>query len=191
MSSMQAKEDYILLVESLQMGWSRQGEYEYETKEEDDEGVKGMGNAVSSMAREEDESDDDLFSAARQNALEKVKEYIVQGQDINEQDDNATLHYACDRGHLEMAQLLKELGADINAKTHDTETPLHYGTFGNQAADKADKRNYIACISDQLEVAVWLVQNNCDLSVRDAEGLTAFEQADSGFVERVQSSCNM
>ncbi|KAG0176705.1 hypothetical protein DFQ29_005721 [Apophysomyces sp. BC1021] len=164
---MAAKEEYVVLVESLQIGWSRQGEYEYEAESEDDEGTTGLGNAVSSMAHDDDEEeeddDDDLFGAARQNLLEQVREHIARGEDVNSQDQDAShgltaLHYACDRGHMDLAKLLKEFGADINAK---------------------------------FEVAEWLVRNNCELSTRDAEGLTAFEQADDAFVAKLKETCGI
>ncbi|KAG0187051.1 hypothetical protein DFQ28_006937 [Apophysomyces sp. BC1034] len=154
---MAAKEEYVVLVESLQIGWSRQGEYEYEAESEDDEGTTGLGNAVSSMAHDDDEEeeddDDDLFGAARQNLLEQVREHIARGE-----DGLTALHYACDRGHMDLAKLLKEFGADINAK---------------------------------FEVAEWLVRNNCELSTRDAEGLTAFEQADDAFVAKLKETCGI
>lgn len=39
------------------------------------------------------------------------------------------LHYAVDRGHLEMVEYLLDIGADINIKTEDEETPLHLGNI--------------------------------------------------------------
>ncbi len=37
------------------------------------------------------------------------------------------LHWACDRGNLEVVKLLVRRGADINIQDTDKQTPLHYG----------------------------------------------------------------
>ncbi len=37
------------------------------------------------------------------------------------------LHWACDRGNLEVVKLLVERGADVNIQDTDKQTPLHYG----------------------------------------------------------------
>ena len=37
------------------------------------------------------------------------------------------MHWACDRGHLEVVQLLLERDAEVNQQDRDLQTPLHYG----------------------------------------------------------------
>ena len=37
------------------------------------------------------------------------------------------LHWACDRGHLEVAQFLVAMGAEVNLADSESQTPLHYG----------------------------------------------------------------
>lgn len=37
------------------------------------------------------------------------------------------LHWACDRGHLDVVKFLVNRGADINIQDPDLQTPLHYG----------------------------------------------------------------
>jgi hypothetical protein len=43
----------------------------------------------------------------------------------------------------------------------------------------------IACISEQLDVAKYLIHTGCDVSLVDAEHKTAFEQADKSFREQL------
>lgn len=67
-----------------------------------------------------------------------------------------------------MIDLLVELGADVNIKSDEGETPMHY-----------------ACISEQLEAAKQLIKYGCDTTVKDESGSTAFEQADSSFLKEL------
>lgn len=39
----------------------------------------------------------------------------------------AMLHWACDRGHLDVVKFLISRGADVNVQDSDLQTPLHYG----------------------------------------------------------------
>lgn len=45
----------------------------------------------------------------------------------------------------------------------------------------------LACISDQVEVAKLLLERGCDADIRDADGLTAREQADPEFLKKLDS----
>ena len=40
---------------------------------------------------------------------------------------DGVLHWACDRGNLNMVKLLVKRGADVNIEDTDNQTPLHYG----------------------------------------------------------------
>ncbi|CAG8489069.1 1482_t:CDS:2 [Diversispora eburnea] len=78
------------------------------------------------------------------------------------------LHWACDRGHLEIVKLLIERGSNINILTNENETPFHY-----------------ACLSEHLECSRHLYRNNIDITIKDKEGLTALEQCDEEFKQLV------
>lgn len=66
------------------------------------------------------------------------------------------LHAACYDGKPEIAELLIELGADVNARERDLRTPLHHAA--NQG---------------HLEVIDLLVRHGADLEAKDAKGMTA------------------
>ncbi|CAJ0752027.1 1674_t:CDS:2 [Entrophospora sp. SA101] len=112
---------------------------------------------VSTMSYEDDddnskeEDDDAIFKYVKQGKLNEVNEIILDQDkktDLNKKDNQGLtlLHWACDRGHLDIVKFV------------DNETPMHY-----------------ACLSEQLECARYLYKNNADLSIKDNEGLTAFE----------------
>nr|CAG8536530.1 15087_t:CDS:10 [Entrophospora candida] len=120
---------------------------------------------VSTMSYEDDddnskEDDDDaIFKYVKQGKLNEVNEIILDQDkktDLNKKDNQGLtlLHWACDRGHLDIVKLLIENDADINVLSVDNETPMHY---------------------EQLECARYLYKNDADLSIKDNEGLTAFE----------------
>ena len=69
------------------------------------------------------------------------------------------MYYPVITGNREIAQLLLDLGADINAGAGGT-TPLHG-----------------AAMFDQVEMAEWLLRNGADPNLADYEGKTPFERA--------------
>ncbi|KAL1928090.1 hypothetical protein VTP01DRAFT_3006 [Rhizomucor pusillus] len=167
----QAKENYVDYVERLDVGWSRQGEYEYDPKETTEDAPRTMGNYVSSMAQESEDTDQDQFGYARRNEKEALCKVVTKDTVNNKDAEGLTaLHHAADRGHVDIIKVLLDLGADINATTNDSETALH-----------------LACISDQVEVAKLLLERGCDADIRDADGLTAREQADPEFLKKLDS----
>ncbi|KAI9278483.1 acyl-CoA-binding protein [Phascolomyces articulosus] len=139
MSTDEAKQTYVETVESFQVGWSRQqGEYEQSDTATSDTTAEanssGKAVAVSMMAYDGESTEDsaDLFGYARQNNLDAARDIISKQKDLvdgHDEDGLTALHHACDRGNLEMVKLLIELGANVNAKTNEQETPLHYGKF--------------------------------------------------------------
>ncbi|GAA5797353.1 acyl-CoA-binding protein [Helicostylum pulchrum] len=171
----EARNLYIESVEELKVGWSRQGEYEYIPSPEEIKKGDGLSNnAVSSMAVEEGENceSDDIFGYARQDNLEKLSLAITQDNELlnsKDQDGFTVLHLASDRGNIDIVKYLIDAGADLNIQTdEDKETALH-----------------LACISEQFEIAKLLIDRGIDQTLVDAEGKTAFEQADESFVNKL------
>ncbi|GAB5589492.1 hypothetical protein Unana1_04392 [Umbelopsis nana] len=169
MSMEESKEQYVDLVESMKIGWTRQGEYEVDYTQQGEQETQGMGNTVSAMAYEDDSEDEvqDGYFFAREGDVSKLSAYLQNsGSSISEHDEQGLtmLHYACDRGQLEVVKLLVDRGANVNALTNENETPLHY-----------------ACISERADIAQYLVDHKCDLTIRDDDGNTAKENASSAF----------
>eukprot|EP00439_Symbiodinium_sp_Y106_P020486 s1747_g2.t1 len=64
--------------------------------------------------------------------------------------------FACQRGHVEVARLLLEAGAEKDCRNHDSKTALRF-----------------ACQWGQLDVARWLLEAGADQECRDHDGTTA------------------
>lgn len=77
---------------------------------------------------------------------------------INLKDDsgNTALMFAASGGHLEIARVLVETGADINLRDEYGETAL-----------------MLASAKGHLEIASLLIENNADINLRDEYGKTA------------------
>ncbi|MFC1764701.1 ankyrin repeat domain-containing protein [Planctomycetota bacterium] len=68
-----------------------------------------------------------LLDAIQSNNLDKAKELIAQGADVNAKDNqgNPLLYTVASEGHRQMVELLVTSGADINATGQNNGTPLH------------------------------------------------------------------
>jgi len=88
-----------------------------------------------------------LQAAARAGDIEKVKSLLAAGANVNEKGpgDRTALHAACENGHTEVARLLVDRGAEVNATT-DGVTPLIF------AAAKGDKKTVELLLSKGAHV---------------------------------------
>jgi ankyrin repeat protein len=61
--------------------------------------------------------------------LESIQKFSA--KDINQQDQEGLtpLHWAVDRGHLDLVKYLISAGAAVNACDHDGQTPLCYAVL--------------------------------------------------------------
>ena len=112
-----------------------------------------------------DPAETDLVHFAVQHGdLAKVKELIAAGEPINGFDDThkTPLHYAVGAQRLDIAQVLLDVGADVNAHDED-----HIGdtALGDIAA------------SCSLEVAQFLIAAGADPTIRGWMQLTALDRA--------------
>ena len=98
-----------------------------------------------------------LAHAAYAGDLDRIRELLAQGHDINERsEDNETpLHIAVNRGEIELVRYLVEQGADIEAKDLKGHKPLWCSFF-----------------SAYFEIFAFLISSGTDLSFRDKQGLT-------------------
>jgi len=109
---------------------------------------------------------DDLMRAIRNNDVGKVREAIDAGVDINftkEVSNWTPLMWAASFGHVEIAKLLIDKGANVNAisassdKSGGQETPL-----------------MIAALRGNTEIAKLLIEKGADVQAKNSEGWTPF-----------------
>lgn len=72
--------------------------------------------------------DEPLYGAASDGDVEKVRELIREGADVNYMFDvpSTPLHAASQAGHVEVMEILLKAGADPNIKDASDLTPLDY-----------------------------------------------------------------
>lgn len=118
------------------------------------------------MSNESPRADTRLHEAAQDGRLERLRDLLGTGADVNSFDDlgKTPLHYAVEREDLEMMRVLLSAGADVNA--HDTRdignTPLR------QVAQTCS-----------LDVATALIRAGADPTIEGWMGLTALDKAAS------------
>ena len=83
-----------------------------------------------------DDKTEEFWNAVRKGDMEKVKTFLAEGIDVNAKNryGATALSFAADKGHVEIARLLIEKGADVNVKdTFYGATPLSWATFNSHA----------------------------------------------------------
>jgi ankyrin repeat protein len=83
-------------------------------------------------AAQAQDANEEFFAAARKGDVAAVKTFLDKGTDVNAKTryGATALSYACDKGHIELAKLLIERGANVNAQdTFYNETPLGWAIY--------------------------------------------------------------
>ncbi|KAM1407538.1 hypothetical protein ACFX2F_002103 [Malus domestica] len=118
-----------------------------------------MGPVFSTFVYEE-ESEKDLkmdaiHAFAREGEVDNLLKCIESGVSVDQKDGEGRtpLHWAVDRGHLNMTELLVNKNANINEKDNEGQTALHYA---------------VTC--DREGIAEYLVKQNADTSAKDNDG---------------------
>jgi acyl-CoA-binding protein len=118
-----------------------------------------MGPVFSSFVYEEECGNDSKMDAihgfAREGDMANLLKCIENGVSVNLKDSEGRtpLHWAVDRGHLNVTELLVGRNADVNAKDNDGQTPLHYA---------------VTC--EREAIAEYLVKHSADIHSEDNDG---------------------
>ncbi|XP_017422262.1 acyl-CoA-binding domain-containing protein 1 isoform X2 [Vigna angularis] len=156
-----AMQKYIDIVTELYPAWldgsslSRSGDGAGSGSE-----AKGpMGPVFSTFVYEEEYGSDSQMEAihgfAREGDMANLLKCIENGVSVNLKDSEGRtpLHWAVDRGHLNVTELLLSKNADVNAKDNDGQTALHYA---------------VTC--EREGIAEYLVKHNADINSKDNDG---------------------
>lgn len=75
-----------------------------------------------------EEDIEEVFSYARHGRIDDIESVLARGMPINIRDEwgSTLLIIACQNGNKRVAKLVLRRGADINARNHKGNTPLHY-----------------------------------------------------------------
>ena len=141
---------------------------------------------------------DELFKAIKQHDTEKIKEFIDSVDDVNiynyrGYDFRTPLHHACSLVHADIARLLIDAGADMNAGEGGEWTPLHdaceaghaeivrllleNGVNVNVVGKYSLRPLHIVAIRGCTDIARLLIENGADVNARNKHGHTPLHRA--------------
>lgn len=118
-----------------------------------------MGPVFSSLMYEEESGNastmDAIHDFAREGELGNLIKCVESGVsvDLKDSEGRTPLHWAVDRGHSNIAELLVSRNANVNAKDNEGQTPLHY-----------------AATCEREDIAKYLVKHNADRDLKDDDG---------------------
>ncbi|KAL0400579.1 UNVERIFIED_CONTAM: Acyl-CoA-binding domain-containing protein 1 [Sesamum latifolium] len=170
----EAMEKYIDIVNELYPTWMAGSGSKKEDERSSDApnaGSKGpMGPVFSSFMYEEESGSelklDVVHAFAREGDEEKLLKCIESGVplELKDSEGRTPLHWAVDRGHMNITALLLNKNADVNAKDDEGQTALHY-----------------AAVCERTAIAELLVKHGADIEVKDNEGNAPRDLCESGW----------
>jgi len=100
-----------------------------------------------------------LHEAVKKGDTFAVRCFLLRGADVNVKEHDCTvLHAAAALGQKEVAELLIDKGADVDAKNQNCETPLH-----------------LAAMYCKTELAELLIEKGADVNAKDGAGCTPLD----------------
>lgn len=123
------------------------------------DGSGPMGPVFSSFIYEEESGNeltmDAIHAFAREGELGNLIKCVESGVsvDLKDSEGRTPLHWAVDRGHINMTEMLVSRNADVNAKDNEGQTPLHY-----------------AATCEREDIAKYLVKHSADRDMKDIDG---------------------
>ncbi|KAI4307078.1 hypothetical protein L6164_030307 [Bauhinia variegata] len=129
-----------------------------------------MGPVFSTFVYEEESSKDLKIDAvhgfAREGDVANLLKSIENGVSVNLKDSEGRtpLHWAVDRGHLNVTELLVSKNANVDAQDNDGQTPLHY-----------------AAVCGRETIAEYLVKHKADTGIKDNDGNTPRDVCESNW----------
>jgi len=108
------------------------------------------------------EDEEELFEAVKQGNIDKAKELLDKGINVNVRGDYSwtPLHLAARNKHVDLTKFLLEYGADINARSISGRTPLYYAVWNRYT-----------------DIVKLLLNHGANVDVRDNEGWTSLHLA--------------
>ncbi|XP_057462409.1 acyl-CoA-binding domain-containing protein 1-like isoform X2 [Actinidia eriantha] len=162
---------YISIVTELYPSWatgstSTKGGDSSDTPSGDNKGP--MGPVFSTFIYEEESGNelkmDAIHTFAREGDEENLLKCIESGVQVNLKDSEGRtpLHWAVDRGHLNITELLVRKNADVNAKDNEGQSALHY-----------------AAVCEREAIAEFLVKQSADVDLKDDDGNSPYDLCDT------------
>ncbi|XKL63998.1 hypothetical protein PGB90_006362 [Kerria lacca] len=163
MSEIEAMQNYVQLLNNRIINWE---------EDVDSQLNNNSWVVVSSLSAEEDipESTKDIYDWVKEGQLNKIKSSTEKfSVDIHDNQGMTLLHWAADRGHLNVVQyLVVDMKADMNCCDEENQTPLHYAA---------------AC--GHLEVCKFLIDFGADVNALDNNNLSPKDIAEDLVVKQL------
>jgi len=178
-SKEESRKKYVQLLKTLYPSWNSNVHDQREDNRDSPTikrkgGDNSLGGPVFSRMQldnsETNKKIQDVYLWVQEGNIEKLEEELAEkrslgidvGQFLDTKDENglAAIHYASDRNHPRVIEILLNSGANVNLQDSEGQTAAHY-----------------ASIIGNMEVLKMLFKYGIDLTVKDAEGRSAEEVA--------------